>query len=107
MQQNITMQQLKEQRMSPAEKFVLDTIKGAKSSKPDKYGEINWFKNGECIFIQCFNDSCFTDSYLWVSYTSIWGKLKCDYSLNHGEIETLLTRLLRKYTNNGELQIRW
>ena len=40
------MQQLKEQRMSPAEKFVLEKIKGAIPSEPDTYGSVNWYKDG-------------------------------------------------------------
>jgi hypothetical protein len=54
----ISMQQLKEQRMSPAEKFVLDTIKGAKPSKADKDGSVNWYdKDGRFLLKQSFNIS--------------------------------------------------
>jgi hypothetical protein len=39
---NITMQQLKEQRATPAEKFVLEKIKGAKAGEADKNGSVDY-----------------------------------------------------------------
>jgi hypothetical protein len=96
------MQQLKEQRMTPAEKFVLNTIKGAKPEEPDVYCDITWLnEGGSFVFKQCFSDR-----YLWVSWSYIRTVLKKEYGLNDDEIIKLLTKLLYKYTNNGELKIQ-
>ncbi len=95
------MQQLKEQRMSPAEKFVLDTIKGVKASKPDENGDVRWFnKDGGWLFTQDFKSG-----YVEVSWIDIVTPSIRYHGLNHDEIQQLLTKLLHKYTNNGQLRI--
>lgn len=94
------MQQLKEQRMSPAEKFVLEKIKGAIPSEPDTYGSVNWYKDGWWLFTQDFGDSC-----LYFSLTDINTPLRRYHGLSDSEIYQLLTKLLYKYTNNGQLKI--
>jgi hypothetical protein len=105
--ENITMQQLKEQRLTPAEKFVLDTIKGVKPDKPDEYGYIRWRdEDGRCLIRQEF-----INKRLWVGYAHFGYHLEGEYGLNYDETKQLLTKLLYKYTNNGQLKIngssRW
>jgi hypothetical protein len=101
METNISMQQLKQQRLTPAEKFVLDKIKGAKASEPDEYGNITWCdKDGNWLFKQCFKHG-----YLLLNGPNIrWG-LGEAFNLHSSEIKQLLTKLLHKYTNNGQLKI--
>ncbi len=94
------MRQLKEQRLSPACKFVLEIIKGMKAREPDKFGNVEWFdKDGKWILAQNFKYGC-----LWVM--GYWVFLIKGYGLNNEEIKQLLTRLLHKYTNNGILKIK-
>jgi hypothetical protein len=98
MEQNISMLQLKEQRMSPAERFVLETIKGAKASKPCKNGDVWWYnKDGKWLFRQGFGSG-----YLFVS-NNIYSFLLKEYNLKSNEIEQLIKSVMYKYTNNGEL----
>jgi hypothetical protein len=101
MGKNISMQQLKEQRMSPAEKFVLDTVKGVKAEQARPDGIVYWCKDGKLLVEQDFNGG-----HLWVSYKYIRSVLKEKYRLNDNEIIQLLTKLLYKYTNNGQLTIK-
>ncbi len=96
----ITMQQLKEQRLTPAEKFVLVKIKGAIPSEPNTYGSVNWYKDGWWLFTQDFEDSC-----LYFSLTDINTPLRRYHGLSDDEMMQLLSRLLHKYTNNGQLKI--
>jgi hypothetical protein len=98
MEQNITMQKLKQQRLNPAEKFVLETIKGVRPGEPDKYGNIRWFKDGIGLFIQDFKINV-----LWVNYDYIWSVLEKKYGLNDNEIQQLINNVMYKYTNNGKL----
>ena len=96
------MQKLKEQRLTPAERFVLETIKGVKPKEPDRYGNVRWYeKDYEWLFTQYFKKG-----YLWVSGYYIWVVLEKEYGLNDEEIKQLLTKLLHKYTNNGQLKIK-
>ena len=97
----ITMQKLKEQRMSPAEKFVLDTIKGAKANIPRENGSIAWFKDSKWVFTQSFSNGV-----LFLVKDISWD-LEVVCNLNVGEITQLLNKLLYKYTNNGQLDIIW
>jgi hypothetical protein len=94
------MQQLKEQRMSPAEKFVLGKFKGARPSKQDEFGYVDWYKDGECLFTQSFKST-----HLWVNL-NICSVLRKECGIGYGEIEQLLGKLLYKYTNNGQLTIQ-
>ncbi len=99
--ENITMQQLKEQRLTPAERFVLDKVNGAKASEVYGNGDVIWYgKDDGCLFTQDFNFSV-----LWVSDRYLCIVLVKDYGLKNYEIKQLLTNLLRKYTNNGQLKI--
>ena len=47
----------------------------------------------------------FENSLLQVSYHYICSVLLNEYGLNDDNIEQLLTKLLHKYTNNGQLKI--
>ncbi len=94
------MQQLKQQRATPAEKFVLDKIKGAKADESYKNGYVVWRKDGEWLFEQNFKSGG-----LYVNYNAILVVLAKEYNLNNNEILQLLTRLLHNYTNNGQLTI--
>ena len=98
-EQNISMQQLKQQRVTPAEKFVLDAIKGAKPNKPDEDGDVVWYgKDSRWLFTQYFNDCKLLSGGIII-------KLSRDYGLGDVEITQLLTKLLYKYTNNGQLKV--
>jgi hypothetical protein len=96
--QNISMQQLKEQRLTPAEKFVLDKVKGVKPNET-AYGT-RWCKDDKWLFKQNFESGD-----LYVNYNAIWVVLAKEYNLNSNEILSLLTKLLHNYTNNGQLKI--
>jgi len=96
---NITMQQLKQQRLTPAEKFVVETIKDAKAKEPDSLGDVKWYKDGDCLFRQDFKVH-----FLFVNYNIIWSVLEKEYGFNGYEIIKFLTKLLYKYTNNGKLK---
>ena len=95
-------EELKEQRISPAEKFVLDTISGAKPNAPDQYGNVWWYKNGNLLFRQDFRHNV-----LWVIYNNIVLRLRTYDGLNYDEIQQRLTNLLCDYTNNGQLKIKF
>jgi hypothetical protein len=100
METNISMQKLKEQRLTPAEKFVLETIKGAKACEQDKYGDVEWYKGGVFLIGQTFRRG-----YFWVSHQHIRSVLRGEYGLKDDDIKQLLAKLLHKYTNNGQLKI--
>ncbi len=94
------MQQLKQQRLTPAEKFVLDAIKGVEPSNPDWCGDVAWYKDGKWLFSQSFNYA-----HLLINHNYFCSILLKKYGLNKSEITQLLTKLLHKYTNNGNLEI--
>jgi hypothetical protein len=96
---NISMQQLKEQRLTPAEKFVLETISGARSATTDLDGYILWYKNGTFIFHQNLKKGkLMVDTILQMI-------LKEGFGLDYDEIQVLLNKLLYKFTNNGQLEV--
>jgi hypothetical protein len=94
---NITMQQLKQQRLTTAGKFILDTIKDAKAEEQDRFDVIRWYKDGESLFVQDL-----PDMYLWVNL-NIWRTLGEEYKINNIEIQELIKNVMYKYTNNGVL----
>ena len=99
METKITMQQLKEQRLTPAEKFVLDKIKGVKPIEPSENGDVGWFnKDNELLFQQDFEFS-----HLLVSWRCIWLVLEKQYGLKYNEIQQLINNVMYKYTNKGQL----
>jgi len=67
MESNITMQQLKEQRLTPAEKFVLYKVKGVKPKQYQTNGCLHWYKDGKYLFKQNFESGD-----LYVNYNTIW-----------------------------------
>ena len=97
MGQNISMQQLKQQILTPPEKFVLETIKGVKPSEPDKNGDISWYKDDKWLFTQSFKGG-----HLFVS-NNICSFLVDVYKLNYDERQQLIKSVMYKYTNNGKL----
>ena len=97
---SISLKELKKNRLTPAEKWVLEAIDGI---EPKIYsnGDVNWYdKNDERLFTQHFKNG-----YLYVSFDNIWLVLEEDFGLNDNEIEDLLTNLLYDYTDNGKLKI--
>jgi len=99
--ENISMQQLKEQRLTPAEKFVLETIKGVKPDNPDENDIIRWRDEyGRCLFRQEFKNNK-----LWLGYAYFGYNLEVRYGLNYDDSKQLLIKLLYKYTNNSQLKM--
>jgi hypothetical protein len=99
--EKISMQQLKEQRATPAEKFVLDTIKGVKASEPDRFGNVHWYnKDGVYVFEQMLSDN-----FLLIRCIDIWVHIYEGYGHNHQVVQERLTKLFYKYTNNGQLEV--
>ena len=96
----ISLKELKKNRLTPAEKFVFDTIEGA---KPTTYpgGDVFWVKDGDWLFTQDFDVG-----YLSVSYPNIRSVLEVKFGLSRTESQELLTNLLYDYTDNGKLKIR-
>jgi len=97
--ENITMQQLKQQRFSQPTKFVNDTIKDVESGSLSD-GCMYWFKDGVALFAKDFKNRFLC---VWSDITLI---LKNEYNLSYSEIEQLLTKLLYEYTDNGNLKIK-
>jgi len=96
-------EELKGQRqLTPAEKFVLDSIKGVIPNVPDQYGNVWWYKDGNLLFRQDFKNNV-----LWVAYYNIVQGLRTYHGLNYDEIQQLISKLLHKHTNNGQLEIKF
>ena len=96
----ISLKELKKNRLTPAEKWLLETIDGTKpKTLPDGY--VKWGKNGKYLFIQDFKYG-----ELYVVY-SIWSDLKNDFGLSYNEVRQLLTNLLYDYTDNGKLGVNY
>ena len=96
------MRQLKQQRLTPAEKFVLDKVKGVKPVESSKNTNIVWYKDGEWLFTQDFKCGV-----LVVNYNCIWGVLKKEYGLQYSEIQQLVKNMLCKYHNNFQINPSW
>lgn len=96
--ENITMQQLKQQRFSQATKFVSDTIKEVESGSLSD-GCVYWFKDGITFFGQDFKNRV-----LSIRSRLIFD-LKDDYNLSYSEIEQLLSKVMYNYTDNGNLKV--
>ena len=95
----ISLKELKKNRMTPAEKFVLEIIEGVKpKTNPD--GNVDWYKDGNWLFKQDFKNG-----YLWVSYNYIWSVLRNEFGLNYDEIQELIKNVMYDYTNKGKLTI--
>ena len=92
----ISLKELKKNRMTPAEKWVLEQIECA---EPKTIGV--WCnKNGRSLFTKDFQYG-----FLWVSYVNISSVLANEFGLNHNEIIELLANILYDYTNKGQLKI--
>jgi hypothetical protein len=77
-------EELKEQRqLTPAKKFILDKISGARPTAPDVNGRVSWNdKDGEWLYIRDFKNGA-----IWVNYRYIWSVLEEEYNLKCGEIQ--------------------
>ena len=96
----ISLKELKKNRLTPAEKFVLETIDGVKPITNEDSND--WYdKNGKYLFTQYFKNG-----ELYLSYSYIRSVLEKKFGLNNNEIKELLTNLLYDYTDNGNLKIR-
>ena len=96
----MSLKELKKNRLSPAEKWLLELIDGVKP-KTDSSGDIYWYnEDGNWLFTQDFENG-----FLVVRYHSIWLVLAKEFGLNGDEIIELLTNILYDYTDNGKLMI--
>lgn len=95
----ISLKELKKNRLSPAEKWVLETIEGVKSEIDDD-GNVWWYKDSKWLFTQYFKNEL-----LDVSFCCIWGVLEKVFGLTYDEMFDLLTNLLYDYTDNGKLTV--
>lgn len=95
---SISLKELKKNRLTSTEKFVLETIDGC---IPIRFstGNVDWRKDGKWLFTQDL-ETCYLD----VNYV-IWSALRDDFGLKGDEIEELLNNLLYDYTDNGKLKI--
>lgn len=99
----ISMKELKNNRLTPAEKWVLEQIEGVERTTYSRFSKddiICWVKNCNFMFEQNFDDGKLT-----VSNLEIWSELVFCYGLKDNEIKELLTNLLYDYTDNGKLKI--
>lgn len=97
----ISLKELKKNRLTPAEKWVLERIRGCVSKpRTNRDNTIEWWKDGNWLFEQDF-----TNGWLWLSWSCIRRILFEEFELNDNEIEELLTNLLYDYTDNGRLKI--
>ena len=95
---SISLKELKKNRLTPAERFVLEAIEGA---KPKTYpsGDVDWCKDGKVLMWKHF-----TGGYLYVSHI-IWSVLFEKFGLSYGETNDLLANLLYDYIDNDKLEI--
>ena len=94
---SISLKELKKNRMTPTEKFVLETIEGCEpETKPN--GDVDWWKDGKFLFTQDFKNG-----YLFVSYKYIWSVLEKEFGLNYNQTQELINNVMCNYTNNGEI----
>ena len=96
---SISLKELKKNRLTPTERFVLETIEGCKPETLSN-GNVNWRKDGNYLCRQDFKKMA-----LYISYQYIWSVLEKQFGLNYDETKDLLTNLLYDYTNKGQLKI--
>ena len=97
---SISLKELKKNRLTPPEKWVLETIEGVKPTKLLN-GNVQWYnKDGKHVFTQDFGNG-----WLFVSYYDIFEFLGKKFGLTYNEIFDILTNLLYDYTDNGKLNI--
>lgn len=92
---------LSKKDISPAEKWLLGCIEGAKP-KTCSNGDVNWNKDGKWLFQQDF-----INGRLWVSYPTILSALEGRFGLNNNEIQELIKNVLYNHTDNGKLKIKF
>ena len=98
---SISLKELKKNRLTPAEKFVLETIDGVKPKKLPN-GNVSWYKDDRCLFAHQFKYDCLSVSYLY-----IWKVVREEFGLKSDEVFDLLTNLLYDYTDKGKLKINF
>ena len=95
----ISLKGLKKNRLTSAEKWVLETIEGCEPETQSN-GDVYWYKDGVCLFEQEFENG-----FLCIGYYNIWLVLKKEFGFSYGETNDLLANLLYDYTDNGKLKI--
>ena len=96
---SISLKELKKNRLTPTERFVLETIEGCKPETLSN-GDVDWCdKDGKLLFTQDFKNGWFDVNFF------IWFVLRDEFGLNDNEIIDLLTNLLYDYTDKGKLKI--
>ena len=90
----ISLKELKKNRVTPAEKWVLEQIEGVKPKG------VLCDKNGRGLFTKDFKRGL-----MWVSYQNVRLVLEREFGLNDNEIIELLANILYDYTNKGQLKI--
>ena len=93
----ISLKELKKNRLTPAERWLLETIEGCEPEKQSN-GDVDWYKDGYWLFQQDFKNG-----WLWVSYSIIWKVLEEEFGLNYSETQELIKNVMYDYTNNGSL----
>ena len=94
----ISLKELKKNRLTPPEKWVLEQIEGAEP-EINAFGNVYWIKDGKRLFIQYFENG-----ELYVTY-SIRSDLENNFGLSYNEVRQLLTNILYDYTDNGKLKV--
>ena len=97
----ISLKELKKNRLTPAERWVLERIDGC-VPKTYSNGVVYWYKDGKHLFTQDFKNG-----YLWVSYKYIWSVLEEEFGLNYNEIQELIKNVMYDYTDKGKLKIKY
>ena len=93
---SISLKELKKNRMTPAEKWVLEQIEGCKP-ETNSDGDVYLYNNEKVLLYQ-------SPKFLYV-YHVFWYTLIDKFCLTYGESEELLTNLLYDYTDNGKLKV--
>ena len=93
----ISLKELKKNRLTPAEKWLLETIEGCEPEKQSN-GDVYWYKDSNWLFQQDFKNGL-----LGASFCSIWSVLEEQFGLNDDEIKELINNVMYDYTNNGSL----
>ena len=96
----ISMKELKKNRLTPAEKWVLERFDGVdQKTNPD--GIVYWY-NEDSEWLLAKDFEC---NNLNINYYDIASVLEKEFGLNDNEIQELLANLLYDYTDNGRLKI--
>ena len=93
----ISLKELKKNRLTPTEKWLLETIEGCEPETCPS-GNVDWYKDSWWLFTQDLKNGL-----LWVSYPKVWIILKYEFGLNYNESQELIKNVMYDYTNNGSL----